>query len=213
MANKGRALIIEENVPIKMRYKVFCEAICTKTLADGLTAITVDGNTTTGFKHLFGTNHVFMSFLRTWGEDGTMKIKTATTPKLENCGVQCMFVGYAKNHYGGCYGMLNVEKLRILIEHDVIWLNRIYFDPAKVTQDPQVELIDNDNKKPIKSGDSVVKVIFDGDDGDNALTYVESDVDGITRDDGNVEGNTEYGDDTNDPTATDENTNADGGQG
>ena len=105
--------------------------------------------------------------------------------------------------------MLNVEKLCVLIEHDVIWLNIIYFDPAKVTQDQQVELIDNDNKKPIKSGDSVVKVIFDGDDGDNALTYVESDVDGITRDDGNVEGNTEYGDDTNDPTGTDENTNYD----
>ena len=32
LANKGRALMIEENVPIKLRYKVFCEAINTATL-------------------------------------------------------------------------------------------------------------------------------------------------------------------------------------
>ena len=45
--------------------------------------------------------------LRTWGEVGTVKTKTATTPKLAEKGVQCMFVGYAHNHAGDWYRMYN----------------------------------------------------------------------------------------------------------
>ena len=121
-------------------------------------------------------------------------------------------MGYEKNHDGDCYRMLNLETLFVLVTRNVIWLKRIYFAPAQVTQVPVVELVDNDNTNTIKAGEIFVKGIFDGNYGVNALTHVESYVGGITNDDGNAEGNIEAGDDTNDSTGTDENTNDDGGQ-
>ena len=108
--------------------------------------------------------------------------------------------------------MLNAKTLRVQITRDVIWLKIMYFAPAKVTQGPAIDLIENYNYNTIKYGESVRKVIYDGDDGVNALTHVESDVDGITCDDGNVEGNTKAGNENNDPTGTDEKTNDNGGQ-
>ena len=100
LPNKGRELMIESNVPIELRYKVFCESINTATITYLLTAITIDEKTATRFKHLFGANSAFVRFLRTWGEAGTVKTKTATTPKLENRGVKCMLVRYANNNDG-----------------------------------------------------------------------------------------------------------------
>ena len=92
--------MIEANVPIKLCYKVFHEAINTATLTDGLTAITIDGKTATQLKHLFGANPAFVMFLSTWGESGTAIIKTSATTKLASRGVQCMLVGYANDHDG-----------------------------------------------------------------------------------------------------------------
>ena len=92
LAKKGRALMIEANVPIKLCYKVFSKAIYKTTLTYGLTSITIDGNKPTWFEHLFGENPTFLRFLRTWGEAGTVKIKTATTdvvqPKTYPCYTQ-----------------------------------------------------------------------------------------------------------------------------
>ena len=46
-----------------------------------------------------------MKYLHTIGEAGTVKITNDTTPKLQDCGVHCIFVGYALNHPEGCYHM------------------------------------------------------------------------------------------------------------
>ena len=127
--------------------------------------ITVDVKTATQFKHLFWENPAFVRFIRTWGEAGTVETKTSTTPKLSNRGVHCMFVGYANNHDGDCNRMLNAETLHVLTTRDVIWMKRLYFVPAHVTQSPAVELIENNNNNTIKSGESVSKVIFNGHDG------------------------------------------------
>ena len=39
-----------------------------------------------------------------------------------------MFVGYATNHAGDCYEMLNLNTRRILLSRDVLWLGRMYFN-------------------------------------------------------------------------------------
>jgi hypothetical protein len=67
--------------------------------------------------HMFGKTPEWASHLRTFGEAGTVKIKTDTTPKLHDRGVQCMFVGYAENHRGvstEC-GTLKQEKYTSLV--------------------------------------------------------------------------------------------------
>jgi len=45
--------------------------------------------------------------LRLFGEAGTVKIVTNTSPKLSDKVVQCMMVGYGKNHYGDVYHIWN----------------------------------------------------------------------------------------------------------
>ena len=82
------------------------------------------------------------------------------------------FLGYAKNHDGDCYQVLNIKTLRVLITHDVIRMKIIYFAPYQVKQGPAVELINNDKKTTSKYGESVRKFIFVVNDSVNALTLV-----------------------------------------
>jgi hypothetical protein len=60
-----------------------------------------------------------------------VKIKTNSTPKLADRGITCMLVGYADNHTGDCYEMLNWKTSRILVTRDVLWLKRMYFGNFK----------------------------------------------------------------------------------
>jgi hypothetical protein len=53
--------------------------------------------------HSCGKNSEFTKHLQTWGEAGTVMIKTKMTPKVKDRGVQCMFVRYALNHPGDTY--------------------------------------------------------------------------------------------------------------
>jgi hypothetical protein len=54
-----------------------------------------------------------MKLLRTWGEAGTVKVKTKTTPKLADQSVHCMFIGYADDHDGDTYRMWNPKTERV----------------------------------------------------------------------------------------------------
>ena len=131
LANRGRAMIHAENIPIKLRYKIFKEAFQTATLMDGLDVINIDGKEDTRYKHRFARNPAFADHLRIWGEAGTVKTKTATTPKVADRGVQCLIVGYALNHHGDCYRMWNPKTNYVYETRDVIWLRRMYFSEAK----------------------------------------------------------------------------------
>jgi hypothetical protein len=70
--------------------------------------IEVKGKRATRYMHMYGKNPAWAEYLRTFGESGTVKIKTDTTPKLHDRRVQCMLVGYAENHglpkYEQCKG-------------------------------------------------------------------------------------------------------------
>ena len=95
MAAKGRALMVAAHVPQSIRYRLFREAMTTATLLDNLMVVSIDGKEGTRFEHFAGKNPRFLQHLRTWGEAGTVKLKTKATPKIGNRGEQCMFVGYA----------------------------------------------------------------------------------------------------------------------
>ena len=62
-----------------------------------------------------------------WGEAGTKD----TSAKLEDRGRQCMFVGCESEHPGDCYRMQYPTTNKILITRDVIWLQRMFFQPQK----------------------------------------------------------------------------------
>jgi hypothetical protein len=90
------------NVPKTLRYLLYHKAFQYATDTDGLGVHMIGDVTTTRYKHFCGKNPKFAKHLRTWGEAGAVKIKTKTTPKLADRGVQCMCVGYAKDHEGDC---------------------------------------------------------------------------------------------------------------
>ena len=105
ITNRGRALMHRANVPYEMKFKLWKEAFRTATLLDGLTVCEIDGKKATRYEHWCGRNPAFAKHLRTWGEVGTVKVKTKTSPKLADKGKHCVFVGYAESHDGDCYRM------------------------------------------------------------------------------------------------------------
>jgi hypothetical protein len=45
---------------------------------------------------------------------------------LENWGISCVFMGYAKDHAANVYRMLNLETNLIIITRDIRWLKKTY---------------------------------------------------------------------------------------
>jgi hypothetical protein len=62
-------------------------------------------------------------------------MKSNATPKLEERGITCMFVGYATDHSGDCFEMLNMQTKRIILTRDVQWLNRMYYEDSTIQED------------------------------------------------------------------------------
>jgi hypothetical protein len=77
--------------PLPTGYKVWVKAFQDATNLDGLVVIEVNGNINMNIG--VGTQPKWVKHLRTWGESGTVKFMTGTTPKIADRGIPCMFVG------------------------------------------------------------------------------------------------------------------------
>ena len=128
LCGRGRALMIDAKVPQSMKHIVAQKAFKTATKLDGLMPVKIDGNIKARVEHWSGSIPGYAKHLKKWGEAGVAKVKTNTTPKLEEKGITYMFVGYATDHAGDCYEMLNMNTKQVLVTRDVQWLNRMYFD-------------------------------------------------------------------------------------
>ena len=91
------------NLPMEMHYQLFGEIFTTITMLDGLTIVEINGHKKSQYEHVFKKQLKFVKHLCTIGEVGTVKITNDTTPKLQDHGIHCIFVGYAENHPEGCY--------------------------------------------------------------------------------------------------------------
>jgi hypothetical protein len=142
LGNKGRALMVRANIPMSKIYLLFREAFKTATYLDSLVVTTIGEKKATRHEHFYGKNPKRMKFLRTWGEAGTVKFKTKTTPKLADRGVHCMFIGYTDDHDGDVYRMWNPKTERVHITRDAIWMKQMMFTEG--VEDAVIE-INNDN--------------------------------------------------------------------
>ena len=108
------------------------------TQLDWLAVVTIDGKTTTRYKHWSKSDKdpKFAKCLRTWGEAGTVKTRRVTTSKIEDRGTTCMLVGYALNHDSGVYRLWNEATDRVIVSRDVTWLKRMYFE--KRAENPEM---------------------------------------------------------------------------
>jgi len=129
--------MVRARVPMKIRYRVFRETFKTATVLNELEAVSIEGKVLTRYEHCVGKIPSFAKHLRTWGEAGIVKIKTATTAKLADKGVQCMFIGYATNSGGDVW---NPITNRVNNTRDVIWLKRMYFKPQDDANEDEVDV-------------------------------------------------------------------------
>ena len=118
----------QANLPMDMRFRLFGEIFTTITLLDGLMVIEVDGIKRSRYEHIFKEKPKFVKYLRTIGEAGTVKITSDTTPKLQDRGIHCIFVGYALNHPEGCFRMYDPATHRVRQSRDVVWLHRMFYE-------------------------------------------------------------------------------------
>jgi hypothetical protein len=142
LGNKGRALMARANIPMSKIYLLFREAFKTATDLDLLVVTTIGKKKATRHDHFYGKNPKWMKCLRTWGEAGTVKVKTNTTPKVADRGVHCTFIGYAHDHDCDVYRMWNPKTERVHITRDVIWMKQMMF--TKGVEDAVIK-INNDN--------------------------------------------------------------------
>jgi hypothetical protein len=121
-------MMARANIPEDIRYKVWTAAFKTATLLDGLLPIEMGGVTASRYLHWCGKNPGFAKHLRTWGEAGTVKTKTDTTPKVKDRGIPCMFVGCALDHPEDTYRMWNPETGGVHQTRDAIWMKRMFYE-------------------------------------------------------------------------------------
>ena len=84
LANRGRGLMTRVNVPMHYWFKLFKEAFKTATLLDTLLFVEIDGEKKLCVEHWSGHKPEYALNLCTWGEAGTVKLKSQMTGKLED---------------------------------------------------------------------------------------------------------------------------------
>ena len=121
-------MMIEANVPKDLRHLVAQKVFEIATKLDGLVPTLIKGVVKSRVEHATGKIPPYVDHVRKWGEAGIVKTKTKQTAKMADRGIKCMMVGYANDHSGDTYEMLNWMTRKVMESRDIIWLNRMYFE-------------------------------------------------------------------------------------
>ena len=81
--------------------------------------------------------------------------------KLDDRGTVCMFVGYARQHAGDVYQMVNIKTNSVIITRDVSWINKFYREQQG---DPSHRLIHLEMDKTAKEGSEKIPEVTDEED-------------------------------------------------
>ena len=123
LANCRRAMMHHANLPMMDRYRLAHEAFQCATQLDGLTVVEVEGiMKTCSLDRIQCSRNICKCGVKLEQLD-----KTSTSPKLNDKGTHCMFVGYTYNHLGDWYKMYDPKTGRTCETCDVIWLKRMFY--------------------------------------------------------------------------------------
>jgi hypothetical protein len=126
---KAKTMMRAANVPKKFRYILFPDAVKTSANLDALQIVSYSNVEKTRYEHFHGKLPSIVSYLRTWGEAGTVKTRGDTDAKLkDSSGVVCVMIGYATHHSGDTYRMFDPVTTRAYETRDVQWLGRQYWN-------------------------------------------------------------------------------------
>ncbi len=117
-----------------MKHKFWMEAAATATKLD---TIMNEKGEKSPYQQFYNESPLFEKHLRTFGEVGIMTLKPGSTikSKLGDRGIKCLFLGYAANHAGNVYRVLNHETKMVMISRDVKWLKTFDIDPIAKQND------------------------------------------------------------------------------
>ena len=135
-----RAMMDSAGLTKNMRGKLWCEAFKTSVNILNISAGAKDDKL-----RCEKWNNIIPAYskhLNQFGEIGIVK-KGGIEPKLDNKGVDCMFVGYAEDHSGDVARMLNLSTQRIMVSRDIKWLNHTYEEHLQRIKDKQDEASDS----------------------------------------------------------------------
>jgi len=110
----------------KRRKLLWAECAGTCTLVDNL--VTGTNGVPPPCQLFYGMAPKFGKTLRTFGEIGIVAEGTdkKIRAKLTDRGRPCLFLGYAPDHAGDVYRMLNLDTNKAITTRDVYWLNKSY---------------------------------------------------------------------------------------
>lgn len=116
-----RAMMLNAKWSQDMKQKHWIEAASTATKLDNMMN---EKGSECPYQKFYGKNPLYENHLRTFGEKGIVTLHPGKTikAKLDDRGIECIFVGYATNHAGNVYRMLNPRTNKVLITRDVRWL-------------------------------------------------------------------------------------------
>jgi hypothetical protein len=138
-----RAMMAAANWNDAMKHKLWMEAAATATKLD---TIMNDKGEKSPYQQFYNESPLFEQHLKTFGQVGIMTLKpgSAIKSKLGDRGIKCLFLGYAANHAGNVYRVLNVETNMVMISRDVKWLKT--FDINKNSQEQANYDLDDDDE-------------------------------------------------------------------
>ena len=126
LMGRARAMLMQAGIDSKGKGEFWCEVISTATKLDNI--MVRPDRTKPLYTLYYNKDAKYMKYMRTFGEMAVVTIHEGEKmrSKLDNRGKTCMFVGYAEDHAGDVYRLLNIHTKRIIMSRDVRWLNIIW---------------------------------------------------------------------------------------
>ena len=149
LLGRGRAMMNVVGFTKEKREQLWCEAASTATRLDNI-LVNVKGEETP-HKKFFKTEPSYTSHLRILCEIAVSKDPDTFNNKLEPKGRTCMMLGYAENHSGAVYRLLNLETNKIVLSRDVQWMEKMWDEHMKVKRIlPLQDYQEDDEEEEVK---------------------------------------------------------------
>ena len=152
LMGRGRAMLIQAVIDSKGKGEFWCEVISTATKLDNI--MVRPERAKSPHTLFYGKDAKYMKYMRTFGEMAVIAIHEGKEmrSKLDNRGKTFMFVGYAEDHAGDVYRLLNIHTKRIIMSRDVRWLNIIWkhYRRKSIYTRKEVELFLDEEERSIE---------------------------------------------------------------
>ncbi|KAG7340680.1 integrase core domain containing protein [Nitzschia inconspicua] len=111
----------------------------------------------TPYELFYGKVAPYGPYLRTFGEIGVARNIATVKGKLDDRGSPAIFLGYAKQHAGNVYRMLDLKTRQLRLSRDVQWLSKTYgeYKNPQIREDAQDD--DHDSQLGIGEDDHDVQ--------------------------------------------------------